>query len=724
MTKVTSSVSQIPFRVHPRVFSALGADLVTSDVIALIELVKNAYDAFATIVDVRFVGGDAQGPAHIEVQDDGEGMDRNLIENVWSVVATPYRRQHPVVKKGNRGRRVTGEKGLGRLSTARLGTKLEMFTQRRGKPCWKVDVDWGNIDSSAELASCVLSVSEYKGEVPWKSSGTVVRIFELRSDWQRKPEEEMEELRNQLARFLPPFEDKGDFQIQVTSPGQDAQPIRIERLKLVDNPPYRIAGTVDERGTLRFEYRYSFDGKKRSAKAERQLTVLPPPEEETAGKPSAEAATSCGPFKFEFRVWDLDKDVLLKLSERFGYAGKAQDLRTFFAKGPYAGVSLYRDGVIVLPKTDAASDWLKLNLRRVSRVGTRLSSNQFIGYIEISSVDNSALRDTSDRERLVDNHASRQFELFVYEIVGELEDQRTRDKEEAGHKEPPFADLLSELKDETFAKTITDLAERDASWDEVKQATREHERTLEKTISKIETRLVYYSRLASLGTLAGLLQHEVGNHTVAIDEFLQRAEKFLQQVGRTAQPLMKRLETAGNSLRSLQRLSDVFSPLASQSSTTRRRRCTLEDSLRSVRDMYEKELLKSGISLEFTEGHTAVAVDPGEVIAIFTNLINNAIYWLARSGSKNRKILVEFRKDTGAGRVQVRVHDSGPGVEPGFEERIFYPGVTRKPNGLGMGLTVSSELVAQYGGRMALAQPGALDGASFGFDLPLVREKS
>ena len=67
----------------------------------------------------------------------------------------------------------------------------------------------------------------------------------------------------------------------------------------------------------------------------------------------------------------------------------------------------------------------------------------------------------------------------------------------------------------------------------------------------------------------------------------------------------------------------------------------------------------------------------------------------------------------------VQIHDNGPGVAEGDEERIFWPGVTRKPNGLGMGLTVASELVAHLDGKMYLMQPGKLGGATFGFDLPL-----
>ena len=104
---------QIPLRMHPRVFAALGADLVTNDVVAVIELVKNAYDAFARNVWLRFRNDPVRG-AYLEIQDDGTGMTKDIIQNVWCVVATPFKELNPVVKSGHKERRVAGEKGLGR----------------------------------------------------------------------------------------------------------------------------------------------------------------------------------------------------------------------------------------------------------------------------------------------------------------------------------------------------------------------------------------------------------------------------------------------------------------------------------------------------------------------------------------------------------------------------------------------------------------------------------
>ena len=84
--KEKSKFGRIHFRMHPRVFAALGADLVTNDVVAVIELVKNSYDAFAQNVWVRFKDYPTSGSC-LEIWDDGDGMTREVIEEVWCLVA-------------------------------------------------------------------------------------------------------------------------------------------------------------------------------------------------------------------------------------------------------------------------------------------------------------------------------------------------------------------------------------------------------------------------------------------------------------------------------------------------------------------------------------------------------------------------------------------------------------------------------------------------------------
>ena len=142
-----SDPERIPIQIHPRVFAALGADLVTDDVVAVMELVKNSYDAFARNVRVRF-GTDESGKEYLEIEDDGTGMTRQVIEDAWCCVATPYRTLNRLATRGGETRRVAGEKGLGRLAVAKIGNRLRMLTQAAGAPCWEVTVDWMELQES------------------------------------------------------------------------------------------------------------------------------------------------------------------------------------------------------------------------------------------------------------------------------------------------------------------------------------------------------------------------------------------------------------------------------------------------------------------------------------------------------------------------------------------------------------------------------------------------
>ena len=80
----------VAFRFRARALAALGRDLVTNDIVAVMELVKNSYDALASTVKVRVWNSSADGRVPcLQVEDDGHGMDYATIRDVWCVIATP-----------------------------------------------------------------------------------------------------------------------------------------------------------------------------------------------------------------------------------------------------------------------------------------------------------------------------------------------------------------------------------------------------------------------------------------------------------------------------------------------------------------------------------------------------------------------------------------------------------------------------------------------------------
>ena len=705
-------MARVPFKVHPRIFASLGTDLVTNDVVAVMELVKNSYDALATRVDVRFTYDRRLKEHRLEVHDNGTGMSLSEITDVWSVVATPHRLQHPINRIGKRTRRVSGEKGLGRLSSSRLGSRLTMLTKAAAEPCWQVELDWDALANAQSISKSTISVQKHSGEPVIERTGTLLVISGLRSEWSA---DEVDDLQQNLGRLVPPFEDQAGFEIWFTPPGGDSAPSRVELPDYYRNPPYRIAGDVNSQGVLNFTYEQTSrvkrvkKGKKFLPESSRVFSL------KEFRRRSSWVDADCGPFTFELRLWDFDKESLLEMARRFKLKEKTRALRELISDSQFAGVSLYRDGILVLPKSTESRDWLGLNLRRVSRTGTRISANQIIGHVTIGAESNPALRDTSDRERLVSSPASKQFRDFAFQIVEVLEQERDRDK--SPEEENPLTDLFRELSSEELVSDVTEAIEERRPTREVLRLVSKTASKIDRSVQQIQRRFVYYSRLASLGTIAGALQHEVGNQTIPLEEFVRRVRDFLDKGNATdARKLVRPLELAEASLRALKRLSQRLAPLASRARWTRKD-SVLEEVIAECVEMLRRDIEKAKVVPRLPRSWTSVGIDPGELTAIVINLLTNSLYWLSRRDASKCVIQVEVKKQRK--RVVVQVHDNGPGVAEGDEERIFWPGVTRKPNGLGMGLTVASELVAHLDGKMYLMQPGKLGGATFGFDLPL-----
>src|ERR1043165_3804852 len=116
------------FSVDARAILTLGRDSIKDHTTALVELVKNSYDADATRVEVD-IFSDVEEP-YIRIADNGSGMIEKEVENNWLRIGYSEKK---VKKISKRHRRKTGEKGIGRISADRLGATLELRTKAKGK---------------------------------------------------------------------------------------------------------------------------------------------------------------------------------------------------------------------------------------------------------------------------------------------------------------------------------------------------------------------------------------------------------------------------------------------------------------------------------------------------------------------------------------------------------------------------------------------------------------
>ena len=697
---------QVKFQYHPRLIRALGAELVTSDIVAVIELVKNSYDAFAHNVTIKFAE-DSEGE-YIEILDDGLGMTRDVIEDAWFKVATPHKVDNPTTRLGARQRRVSGDKGLGRLSAARLGNRLEMITKARDDACWKVDVRWSGVHGSAQSDGVVATISEVDPNLIDKGSGTRVRIFELTKYWTHSS---ISDLQDSLARLMSPFRSQEEFSITLDSNrSTGSEQALIQSHPFLEYPPYKIEGSVNSVGDVMAQYTYAIDGE-----TVRRLDIGLKWSEifdstDVTLEASCNSNANCGPFDFEIRVWDLNPDERRGISDRHNIA--AREIQRVINSNK--GISLYRDDVLVLPKTDHLKDWLGLDARRIQRVGPRIGTRNVIGQVHIRADTNPDIMDTSDREALASNPASEEFRCILLAVVSRFETERNTDRATPSRR---LNDVFSAVSAASVLRRAQTLERQGASVSAIVPAIERHAEKLARTQNELRSRFVYYSRVTALGQMAHMLVHEVRNRTTSIGAFLRRiSDAFNMEHNHS---IARSFQLASGSVGALETLADKLAPLASRS-FKRTRTSIVEEQMRDCIDLLADELREVKANCAVPNSRTHIAVDPGELTHVLYNLVDNAAYWLGQVRDRERRIELLLSSDPDSGTAMIRVRDNGPGIDSDYEQRVFSPGYTMKPHGTGMGLTVASELVEAWGGFMRLQQDEVAIGASFEFSAPLV----
>jgi signal transduction histidine kinase len=127
------------------------------------------------------------------------------------------------------------------------------------------------------------------------------------------------------------------------------------------------------------------------------------------------------------------------------------------------------------------------------------------------------------------------------------------------------------------------------------------------------------------------------------------------------------------------------------------------------------------IEVRVDPGLPAVLADPVQIEQVLLNLLRNAIDAIGIASSRERSIVLEGHRKSGH-KVEISVADSGPGVTAEVANRLFDPFTTTKPEGMGMGLSISRSIVESHGGRLRMVRSTG-SGATFVFDLPTDRRE-
>jgi C4-dicarboxylate-specific signal transduction histidine kinase len=420
---------------------------------------------------------------------------------------------------------------------------------------------------------------------------------------------------------------------------------------------------------------------------------------------------SCGSFEFEIRCWDIDTTSTDKISNLFDInKSKIRESISY-----YKGLSVYRDQVLVLPKDEGTRDWLGIDLRRISHVGERISTNQIIGCAYITSDNNPNLKDASDREGFAENRSVEEFKLILTSIIKLLETERSIDKEKI---EPSITSLFKEINAERILRKAEELYKKNAIPENYLATIKEFNSDLNKTRRKIEENFKYYGQLATLGQISGVILHEIRTGLSSIGTFFIKLEdeKIL-----LSEDLQFYLETANKSVERLDNLANQFTKFASRKAK-KNSLANLKDSINSAIQLLEKDISDNNVKISIdNEMDFSVIIDNADLITVIINILLNAIYWVStKNNENNRKITISSRiKDK---RILLKIEDNGPGVDEKDIGVIFQPGITRKPDGIGMGLPISVYLLDNFKSRVFVEKKGSMTGASFVVELFLSEE--
>lgn len=716
---------QIKMKFHPRAFSAFGSDLVTNDDVAISELVKNCYDAFANNAAVIFNEDDC-GEQNIEIVDDGLGMSQEIIENSWAVIATPYKKEHPSITRNGITRRVSGNKGLGRFSAARLGDKMRIVTKSKGDICFCTELSWKDFENAESIDNCTLSIQDYPQDQLLlyvkhflnsnSDTGTIIHITNLKKTW---TEEEINGLQSSLARLVSPFGQVADFNLYLVEDNDTENIVKVEPQEFIKHPVYSINGTVDSDGSIHWKYYFAPKGQ---VERSENGTVLWNKarfgfdKAEPSFDDNAVEEYKCGPFEFEIRAWDLDTDSITDIKDTFNVPKR--EIRQTISK--YKGISVYRDKVLVLPKSDSSKDWLGVDIRRVSALGKRLSTSQIVGILSISSQSNPGLKDTTDREKLVDTIEYKQFCKIAETIISALENLRNLDKKTGEkYKERTLVDLLTPLSASGLESNVELMVQQGKDSSEILDVIHEYRENSEKALNELNDRLIYYAQTASLGSIAIIIMHEIRSAMNVIKRFLNRirpsvrnADSRTEEYYNDAVMSHERLLQVANSFAPLYRRN-----LASIESSANVREA-IENSIHLIRANKEYDNIKIISDVNKTLN---AAIHVGELQTIILNLLDNACYWILQKHREGKITVSE--KTISETRIEINISDDGPGIKATDAEKIFQPGITSKPQGIGMGLVIVTELLNNHNSKIRTVIPGDLNGATFIFDLPIAKEE-
>lgn len=751
-------MSKIPgFRIAARALRQLGAELITSDEIALNELIKNALDAKSEKVSIKicnplkksrsnFVvdigklskngllekvknnfldGYDSEGiiealekklesckPAQfpnlindlydevcsISIEDNGMGMDADKLQNSFLVIGTPTKW---IEKQSESDSELLGEKGVGRLSMMRLGRYSKVKSSAKGGSHGNlIDFDWKKFDDPKLFLDQVEVPVALGSPKSKEEHGTQILIKGIYGHWNEEKVSDF--IHSYIRRLQNPFGKKNRFPIFIYLNGK-RQPV--ERIY----PWFKKAANFSANVNLTIN-----DDKPYSLRSE---------------------VIWRGTSSPEIREWteqDLlrllgEDKTLLDISKLQELGSIELDLLWFNRsdlKGPNidhsptqireelnlwcGGYAIYRDNFRIGMTGSLEDDWLKVDKGSLKSQGFSFNRYQTVGSLSITQKENPKLLDAANREKLINCEHLDLLKKLLTEIVnGELKSHIELFKNQKSNSLAQEATAEETMKD---AKTRLKKAQKQAM--ELKKVVPKDKQTVvseinhtlktqyenlrkyERAIKLATDQRIEVLELAGLGMVVEKVVHELSRLTEKTADNLKVLEK--QNPNQDMSGVISIIREQINVTNKRIRTVDALSP----SGRNRKEIFNLVKAIQDIIDGFSGRLKRHNINVYFTVDDKYenkkfnVHMVKGLVALVLENLLANSIYWLQQGLVLGEKDRnIIINLDTKS--YVLSVKDNGPGIEPSVKKDIFRAYYSNRPKGKGLGLFICNE-VAEY----------------------------
>ena len=496
---MTQIKDNLHFDISTSVIKQLGEQLISDEVTAIMELIKNSYDAEADWVKIDIeVNNTLSDEFHFKgtkgyiiLEDNGEGMSKKDIDERWLVISFSAKRVHKEKGEIADGKRIPlGDKGLGRLSTQRIGKQIEIITGVADEEVYySLAYNWDDFDGKKKLSDVNVIYKTIPKAIGIKGTKIIITSLNNPDIWKG---EAFDVFRGELSKMIFPVKEKRPFKVLLTMSGQ-----KVDLDSLNEQLRKQAIG----------EYKLTFDGKKLKIAIDIKLGKLKGNDASFFEKnilPDSGAeyfnfltdknrnkrefldsknATYSGTNKELFLKYNLEydfediskysiiyRDVLVKANpgafegEILEYdirgdfeINEDNEIGTFGSLGEYkrivknqAGARIFRDGFGIKPYGLNNNDWLKLSSGQTSGSSFYgIRPGNIIGYFSISNQYNLSLTEKTDREGFIETPYSKNFFLITGKFTDEINTVLERVKRGLNSYKSQLADEQGEFNGST-----------------------------------------------------------------------------------------------------------------------------------------------------------------------------------------------------------------------------------------------------------------------------------